>query len=82
MQHEFYQLLLSGQTTLQDVSDEELKILRDCWMTDDTWGLLPTEEIWDKALTEQNRRKIEAVTKHVAEQKARRKDKFSKGFYS
>jgi hypothetical protein len=77
--NDFYKDLLSGHTTLQDVSDAELGILRAGWWDGDVFH--PNEFVWDNARVEQNRRKIEAVTKHVAEQKAKRKDKFKSDFF-
>ena len=57
---DFYQDLLSGKTTLHDVSDEELEVLIVGWTDKDNY-LCPTGEIWGESREERKRRKVERV---------------------
>jgi hypothetical protein len=67
----FYLDLLSGKTTLQDVTDDQLKVLSKCWV--DGKELLPNAEIWTAVPLEQRRREVASATKRVKEAMARRK---------
>jgi len=59
---QFYADLLAGKTTLQDLTDEQLKELRRGW-TDDTGRLHPTGGIWGAAMDEQRAREVARATK-------------------
>ena len=75
-----YQDLLNDVISFQDLTDDELVELRRCWIGEYN-KFLPDEYIWDKARTEQDRRKVEKVRAGLAEKKEKRKKKFSKGFF-
>jgi hypothetical protein len=76
---QWYKDLLNDTVTLQDLSDHQLRQLRECW--EYQRRLHPDEEIWDKARIEQERRKLEKATKAVIEARTKRKAKFSKEFF-
>lgn len=73
---QWYKDLLNDVTTLQDLSDHQLRQLRECW--EYQRRLHPDEEIWDKARVEQERRKVELVANAAEIFKARRRGRINK----